>query len=70
MIGVVIFLILQYSYAPGLSQSVRTNADMDYVELMNQSDLSTIDENLNLDQLGNFSNFGEFNIQYNNTKPQ
>ena len=57
------------SYAPGLGQSVRTNADMDYVELMNHSDLSSIDENLNLDQLSTFGPFNEFMQSYN-AKPQ
>ncbi|XP_058798217.1 signal transducer and activator of transcription 5B [Phymastichus coffea] len=55
------------SYAPGLGQSsVRTNADMDYVDLMNQGELASIDENLNLDQLSSFGNF-EFMQSY---KPQ
>lgn len=60
------FLLLMNSYAPGLGQSsVRTNADMDYVELMNQSDLPGMDENLNLDQFGNFGNLSELMQAYN-----
>lgn len=42
---------------------------MDYVELMNHSDLSSIDENLNLDQLNTFGPFNEFMQSYN-AKPQ
>lgn len=42
---------------------------MDYVELMNHSDLSSIDENLNLDQLSNFGNFTDF-MQTYQAKPQ
>ncbi|KAJ8681673.1 hypothetical protein QAD02_017465 [Eretmocerus hayati] len=45
------------SYAPGLGQSFKTNADMDYVDLMAQNDLQPIDENLNLDHLSNFVNY-------------
>ncbi|XP_015116346.1 signal transducer and activator of transcription 5B [Diachasma alloeum] len=55
------------SYAPGLGQSgVGRPSDMDYVELMGHSDLASIDENLNLDQLNGFG-FGEFMQTY---KPQ
>nr|KAF7389710.1 hypothetical protein H0235_018194 [Vespula pensylvanica] len=58
------------SYAPGLGQSSigRPSSDMDYVELMGHGELSTIDENLNLDQFNGFG-FSEF-VQSYNTKPQ
>lgn len=58
------------SYAPGLGQGTgvgRTNSDMDYVELMAQGELPSIDENLNLDQFNGFP-FSEFMQTYN--KPQ
>lgn len=57
------------SYAPGLGQSGvgRPSSDVDYVELMGQNELTSIDENLNLDHLNNFS-FSEFMQSYN--KPQ
>ncbi|XP_043290168.1 signal transducer and activator of transcription 5B [Venturia canescens] len=59
------------SYAPGLGQGTgvgRTNSDMDYVELMAQGELPSIDDNLNLDQFNTFP-FSEF-MQTYNTKPQ
>ncbi|KAI4481547.1 hypothetical protein M0802_013958 [Mischocyttarus mexicanus] len=61
-------LICGSSYASGLGHSGigRPSSDMDYV-LMSSGDLSTIDENLNLDQFNGFG-FPEFVQTY--TKPQ
>lgn len=57
------------SYAPGLAHSVgRSNTEMDYVEMMSQGELPSIDENLSLDQLNNFG-FTDFMQSYDN-KPQ
>lgn len=52
------------SYAPGLGQSGvgQPGSDMDYMEMMANNELPSIDENLNLDQL---NNFGFDFMQYN-----
>ncbi|XP_026823730.1 signal transducer and activator of transcription 5B isoform X2 [Ooceraea biroi] len=59
------------SYAPGLSQSGvgRPSSDMDYVELMGHNELSSIDENLNLDHLNGFG-FSEFMQSYNTSRSE
>lgn len=67
MIGVVFFVC--GSYAPGLGQSGvgRPSSDMDYVELMGQNELSSFDENLNLDHLNGFG-FSDFMQSYNSSR--
>jgi len=52
------------SYAPGLGQSGvgQPGSDMDYMEMIGNNELPSIDENLNLD---NLNNFGFDFMQYN-----
>jgi len=52
------------SYAPGLGQSGvgQPGSEMDYMEMMSNNELSSIDDNLNLD---NLNNFGFDFMQYN-----
>lgn len=62
-------LCFWYSYAPGLGQSSNPGgrpSDMDYAELIGHTEMPSIDENLNLDQLNGFG-FNEFIQSY---KPQ
>ena len=57
------------SYAPGLGQTgTPRSGDMEYADMISQSDLSTIDENLNLEQISNFG-FPDF-IQSYGVRPQ